>query len=70
MKWIIPLGALTNWPFWLGLALYGVASLALARLPLNVAHSVLTSGAIATVALSPVLIFPNLPTGRPARALA
>ncbi|MFM0145476.1 SMR family transporter [Paraburkholderia sp. RL18-085-BIA-A] len=56
-----PLAALTNWPFWLGLALYGAAFLlyaaALARLPLNVAHPVLTSGAIATVALSSVLIF-------------
>lgn len=50
-----------NWPFWLGLALYGAAFLlyaaALARLPLNVAHPVLTSGAVATVALSSVLIF-------------
>ncbi|KND60128.1 Quaternary ammonium compound-resistance protein SugE [Candidatus Burkholderia verschuerenii] len=56
-----PIAALTNWPFWLGLALYGAAFLlyaaALARLPLNVAHPILTSGAIATVALSSVLIF-------------
>jgi small multidrug resistance pump len=56
-----PMAALTNWPFWLGLGLYGAAFLlyaaALARLPLNVAHPVLTSGAIATVALSSVLIF-------------
>ena len=56
-----PLGALSNWPFWLGLALYGAAFLlyaaALARLPLNVAHPVLTAGAIATVALSSVVIF-------------
>lgn len=56
-----PMAALTNWPFWLGLALYGAAFLlyaaALARLPLNVAHPVLTSGAIASVALSSVLIF-------------
>ncbi|VWD30965.1 SMR family transporter [Burkholderia contaminans] len=56
-----PMTALTNWPFWLGLALYGAAFLlyaaALARLPLNVAHPVLTSGAIASVALSSVLIF-------------
>ncbi|MDR5831964.1 SMR family transporter [Caballeronia sp. LP006] len=56
-----PLAALTNWPFWLGLAMYGAAFLlyaaALARLPLNVAHPILTSGAIATVALSSVLIF-------------
>jgi small multidrug resistance pump len=56
-----PLGTLGNWPFWLGLALYGAAFLlyaaALARLPLNVAHPVLTSGAIATVALLSVLLF-------------
>ena len=56
-----PLGALSNWPFWLGLGLYGTAFLlyaaALARLPLNVAHPVLTSGAVATVALFSVLIF-------------
>ncbi len=58
-----PLAALTNWPFWLGLGLYGAAFLlyaaALARLPLNVAHPVLTSGAVATVAMLSVLIFAN-----------
>jgi multidrug transporter EmrE-like cation transporter len=56
-----PLMALSNWPFWLGLGLYGAAFLlyaaALAHLPLNVAHPVLTSGAIATVALFSALIF-------------
>jgi multidrug transporter EmrE-like cation transporter len=56
-----PLAALSNWPFWLGLGLYGAAFLlyaaALAKLPLNVAHPVLTSGAVATVALLSVLIF-------------
>ena len=56
-----PMSALSNWPFWLGLVLYGAAFLlyaaALARLPLNVAHPVLTSGAVAAVALSSVLIF-------------
>ncbi len=56
-----PLAALGNWPFWLGLILYGGAFLlyaaALVRFPLNVAHPVLTSGAIATVALFSVLIF-------------
>ncbi|MFZ2405141.1 MAG: EamA family transporter [Methylobacter sp.] len=50
-----------NWPFWLGLGLYGIAFLlyaaALARLPLNVAHPVLTSGAVAAVALCSLLIF-------------
>ncbi|MDD2685710.1 MAG: SMR family transporter [Gallionella sp.] len=56
-----PMAALGNWPFWLGLGLYGAAFLlyaaALARLPLNVAHPVLTSGAIAAVALCSWLIF-------------
>lgn len=56
-----PVAALGNWPFWLGLVLYGGAFLlyaaALARLPLNVAHPILTSGAVATVALLSVLLF-------------
>ncbi len=56
-----PLLALKNWPFWLGLGLYGIAFLlyaaALARLPLNVAHPVLTAGAVAAVALCSALIF-------------
>jgi len=56
-----PMAALSNWPFWLGLGLYGAAFLlyaaALARLPLNVAHRVLTAGAVATVALCSVVIF-------------
>ncbi|MCK0512771.1 EamA family transporter [Aromatoleum buckelii] len=56
-----PLTALVNWPFWLGLGLYGMAFLlyaaALARLPLNVAHPILTSGAVATVALFSIFIF-------------
>ncbi|MEI7993984.1 MAG: SMR family transporter [Methylococcaceae bacterium] len=50
-----------NWPFWLGLVLYGMAFLlyaaALARLPLNVAHPILTSGSVAAVALCSLLIF-------------
>lgn len=53
--------ALKNWPFWLGLGCYGLALLfyteALARLPLNVAHPILTSGAVAAVALCSLLIF-------------
>lgn len=53
--------AFSNWPFWLGLFLYGAAFLlyaaALTKLPLNVAHPTLTSGAIATVALLSILIF-------------
>ena len=56
-----PLEALSNWPFWLGLGLYGGAFLlyaaALEKFPLNVAHPVLTSGAVATVALLSILIF-------------
>jgi len=56
-----PLSALSNWPFWLGLGLYGAAFLlyaaALARLPLNVAHPILTSGAVVAVALCSLLIF-------------
>ncbi|MES2612704.1 MAG: multidrug transporter [Pseudomonadota bacterium] len=56
-----PVAAFGNWPFWLGLGLYGAAFLlyaaALARLPLNVAHPVLTCGAIAAVALASMVIF-------------
>lgn len=56
-----PWEALLNWPFWLGLVLYGVAFLlyaaALVRLPLNVAHPILTSGAVATVAVLSIAIF-------------
>ena len=56
-----PWAALTNWPLSLGLVLYGGAFLlyaaALTKLPLNVAHPILTSGAIATVALLSVIIF-------------
>jgi multidrug transporter EmrE-like cation transporter len=55
-----PMAALSNWPFWFGLGLYGAAFLlyaaALARLPLNVAHPILTAGAVATVALSSIVI--------------
>ena len=56
-----PAGTLSNWPFWLGLAMYGAAFLlyaaALARLPLNVAHPILTAGAISTVAVLSVVLF-------------
>ena len=56
-----PAAALSNWPFWLGLGLYGGAFLlyaaALSQLPLNVAHPVLTSGAVATVAVLSVVLF-------------
>lgn len=56
-----PMAALSNWPFWLGLGLYGIAFLlyaaALSRLPLNVAHPVLTSGSVVAVALFSGFIF-------------
>ena len=56
-----PMLALANWPFWLGLVLYGAAFLlyaaALAKFPLNVAHPVLTTGAVAMVALLSVVMF-------------
>ena len=55
------MGALTNWPFWLGLSLYGGAfvlyAAALERLPLHVAHPILTTGAVATVALFSIFLF-------------
>jgi small multidrug resistance pump len=56
-----PMAALSNWPFWLGLGLYGMAFLlyaaALSKLPLNVAHPVLTCGAVGAVAILSVLYF-------------
>jgi small multidrug resistance pump len=56
-----PLDSLKNWPFWLGLGLYVLTfvlyAAALARLPLNIAHPVLTSGAVATVALCSFAVF-------------
>lgn len=56
-----PWGALANWPFWLGLGLYGGAFLlyaaALSRLPLNVAHPILTCGAVAAVAVLSIMVF-------------
>jgi multidrug transporter EmrE-like cation transporter len=51
-----PLSLLRNWPLCLGLFLYGATFLlyaaALAKLPLNVAHPILTAGAVGTVALA------------------
>ena len=56
-----PSAVLGNWPLLFGIALYGAAfllyTLALSRLPLNVAHPLLTAGAVATVALASALIF-------------
>lgn len=52
---------LTQFKFWIGLFCYGVAlvlyTLALTRLPLNVAHPILTSGSIAAVALVSFVVF-------------
>ena len=56
-----PAALLTNWPFWVGVVLYGGAfllyALALERFPLNVAHPILTAGAIATVTCLSLIIF-------------
>jgi len=56
-----PVGAFANWPFWAGVCLYGLAFLlyaaALARLPLNVAHPILTAGAVASVAIFSYFLF-------------
>ena len=56
-----PLMALSNWPFFIGLFFYVFAFIlytaALTHFPLNVAHPILTSGAIATVAIASILIF-------------
>jgi small multidrug resistance pump len=56
-----PLAALANWPFWLGLALYGASFLfyagSLASLPLNIAYPALISGTMVVVAMLSVLVF-------------
>lgn len=56
-----PLAIIYNWPLWVGIALYGMAFIlyaaALAYLPLNVAHPILTSGAIACVAVMSIVFF-------------
>ena len=56
-----PVEIIKNWPLWLGLVMYGVAFVlyvyALKLFPLNVAHPILTSGAIACVALSSLIMF-------------
>jgi multidrug transporter EmrE-like cation transporter len=55
-----PLSVLRNWPLLVGLVLYGATFLlyaaALAKLPLNVAHPILTAGAVGTVAIASALI--------------
>ena len=56
-----PVRALSNWPLWLGLGLYGAAFLLYAAvlhyLPLNIAQPLLTAGSVATVALLALLLF-------------
>lgn len=56
-----PMAALSNWPFLLGLVFYGFAfvlySAALSRLPLNVAHPLLTAGAVVAVSVCSYVIF-------------
>lgn len=56
-----PLTVLSNWRLMLAVALYGVAfvlyTIALQRLPLNVAHPVSTAGAIVLVGLCSALLF-------------
>ena len=56
-----PAALLMNWPFWLGLAFYAVTfllySVALTRLPMNVANPLFTSGAMVVVAFCSVLLF-------------
>lgn len=56
-----PLTILANWPLFTGVLLYGAAfvlyALALTKLPLNVAHPILTSGSIALVAIASVVMF-------------
>jgi small multidrug resistance pump len=61
-----PASIVLNGPLILGLAMYGLAfvlyAVALSRMPINVVHPVLTSGAIAVVAvLSSVLFREPLP---------
>lgn len=51
----------SNWQLWLSVTLYvltlALYALALTKLPLNVAHATLTSGAIVVVTFSSLLIF-------------
>lgn len=59
---ILPsINTLNNWPFWLGILFYGLAFIlyaaALERLPLNIAHPLLTAGAIIAVAFCSLVIF-------------
>ncbi len=56
-----PLQAIRNWPFWAGIFFYGLAfilyGLSLSRFPLNVAHPILTAGAISIVSLFSLVVF-------------
>lgn len=56
-----PLSVITNLPLIVGVVLYGIAfvlyAVTLQRLPLNVAHPILTCGAISLVAVLSVVLF-------------
>ena len=60
-SWSHPFAVFGNAPLLAGVALYGVAfllyALALTKLPLNVAHPILTSGAITMVAVCSKALF-------------
>lgn len=55
-----PFDVIGNWPLLMGISLYGLAFIiytaALKFFPLNVAHPTLTAGAIATVAVTSVVV--------------
>lgn len=55
-----PATALSNWPLLVGMVLYGLAFLlyaaTLARLPLNIAHPLFSSGAVGAVVVLSMLI--------------
>ncbi|WP_318495616.1 DMT family transporter [Photobacterium leiognathi] len=56
-----PYEIITNLPLISGVILYGIAfvlyAIALSKLPLNIAHPILTSGSIAIVAIASVVFF-------------
>jgi multidrug transporter EmrE-like cation transporter len=56
-----PLAALANWPFWLGLMLYGASFLlyagSLASLPLSAAYPALIAGTVIVVTFLSVVVF-------------
>jgi small multidrug resistance pump len=60
-SWSDVSSVISNWPLLLGLGLFGVAfvlyAAALARLPLSIAHPILTAGAIVAVSLISLTVF-------------